>query len=220
MYFTLAKLLILGAAPYPFPYSQQRKHLECKSWPKELECSWEDATASAEGRQQQHGWRMQDNQGQGQRQGQPISWQQAINQNARLRPSFPQQINLPLTLMEDWFAVKKPALRHISVKSRNTWTTYSVYIMTPLAHMSTGRPYPAASSYIDTFSASGARYPGVPHSSTDNSTSTSLSLSSPQSHLHIITVINFQVMVIVIVKVDLLYSTLSQSLQCAVHASN
>ena len=39
--------------------------------------------------------------------------------------------------------------------------------MTPLAHMSTGRPYPAASSYIDTFNASGARYPGVPHSSTD-----------------------------------------------------
>jgi len=75
---------------------------------------------------------------------------------------------------------------NLVVKSRHTQTTYSVYMMTPLAHMSTGRPYPEASSYIDTFSASGARYPGVPHSSTNNSTS--FSLPQHQSHLYIIAI--------------------------------
>lgn len=41
----------------------------------------------------------------------------------------------------------------------------SVYIITPHAHISTSLPYPGTFSYIDTAKTSGAKYPGVPHSS-------------------------------------------------------
>jgi hypothetical protein len=48
------------------------------------------------------------------------------------------------------------------------------------AHMSTGRPYPWASSYMDTLRTSGARYPGVPHKSWSSS-SWSMTVANPKS---------------------------------------